>query len=61
MAGLGDLELAAAFVPALTTVHVPSYEIGRKAAELLLARVAGEPVPTPIVDLGFEIIARETT
>jgi LacI family gluconate utilization system Gnt-I transcriptional repressor len=61
MAGLGDLELAAAFVPALTTVHVPSYEIGRKAAELLLARVGGEPVPTPIVDLGFEIIARETT
>jgi LacI family gluconate utilization system Gnt-I transcriptional repressor len=61
IAGLGDLELSAEFIPALTTVRVPSYEIGRKAAELLLARVAGEAVPAPIVDLGFEIIERETT
>jgi LacI family gluconate utilization system Gnt-I transcriptional repressor len=61
IAGLGDLELSGEFIPALTTLRVPSYEMGRKAAELLLARVAGETVATPVVDLGFEIIERETT
>jgi LacI family gluconate utilization system Gnt-I transcriptional repressor len=61
IAGLGDLELSGAFIPALTTVRVPSYEMGSKAAELLLERIAGEKLASDLVDLGFEIIERETT
>lgn len=61
IAGLGDLELSGEFIPALTTVRVPSYEMGRRAAELLLGRIAGATIPAPVVDLGFEIIERETT
>ena len=60
IAGLGDLEIAAELTPALTTVRVPSYEIGRRAADMLLARIEGEPIASPIVDLGFEIVQRES-
>lgn len=60
VAGLGDLEIAHELTPALTTVRIPSRRIGAKAAELLIARIAGEPVPERIVDLGFEIVARES-
>ena len=40
--GFDDLELATVVEPALTTVHVPHREMGRRAAELLLARAGGE-------------------
>ncbi len=39
--GFDDIELATVVEPALTTVHVPHREMGRRAAELLLARVGG--------------------
>lgn len=39
--GFDDIELASVVEPRLTTVHVPHREMGRRAAELLLARVAG--------------------
>jgi len=60
IAGLGDLEIAAELTPALTTVRVPSYEIGRRAADMLLSRIEGEPIASPVVDLGFEIVQRES-
>jgi LacI family gluconate utilization system Gnt-I transcriptional repressor len=58
--GLGDLEIAGELQPSLTTVRIPSYEIGRSAAALLLARIAGETIERPTLDLGFEIVARES-
>ena len=39
--GFDDIELATVVEPALTTVHVPHREMGRRAAELLLARIDG--------------------
>ena len=42
VAGFDDLEFASQIVPSLTTMHVPAEEIGRRAAEYLLARVAGD-------------------
>lgn len=39
--GFDDLPIAAQFQPPLTTVHVPATEMGRRAAEYLLARVGG--------------------
>ena len=38
--GYDDIPEAAVTCPALTTVAVPKYEMGRVAAELLLARIA---------------------
>ena len=43
--GFDDIELSSEFTPPLTTIHVPSGDIGRIAAERLLARLAGKRVP----------------
>lgn len=60
IAGFGDFEVAAAVAPALTTVRISGYEIGRRAALMLTARLAGKEVPPATVDLGFEIVARDS-
>jgi LacI family gluconate utilization system Gnt-I transcriptional repressor len=60
IAGYGDLDLAAQLYPALTTVRVPRYEMGREAVRRLLARLAGGSGRPTIVTLGFEIIDRDS-
>jgi LacI family transcriptional regulator, gluconate utilization system Gnt-I transcriptional repressor len=60
IAGFGDFELAAAASPALTTVVVPRYRIGEEAGRLILGRIEGEIAPGHAIDLGFEIIRRES-
>ncbi|MBN9069791.1 MAG: substrate-binding domain-containing protein, partial [Rhizobiales bacterium] len=47
--------------PGLTTVRLPHPQIGARAAELLLDRIAGKPVEGSIVDMGFEIVVRNST
>jgi LacI family transcriptional regulator len=42
--GFDDIPPAATFVPPLTTIHAPLAAMGRQAAELLIAQIAGEPV-----------------
>lgn len=61
IAGFGDFEIAAAATPALTTVSVPRYRIGEEAARLILGRIDGEIPAGQAVDLGFEVIWREST
>ncbi|MBN1873588.1 MAG: LacI family DNA-binding transcriptional regulator [Anaerolineae bacterium] len=39
--GFDDIPLAALVTPALTTCHVPRYELGRQAMQLLLDRIDG--------------------
>jgi LacI family gluconate utilization system Gnt-I transcriptional repressor len=58
IAGFDDIVLAAQMVPALTTIHVPRYEIGRQAGKILCDRLAGRAVRRKVVDTGFELIAR---
>jgi LacI family gluconate utilization system Gnt-I transcriptional repressor len=60
IAGFGDFELAAVASPALTTVVVPRYRIGEEAARLILGRIENEIAPGRVVDLGFEVIRRES-
>lgn len=61
IAGYNDAELAAHLTPALTTVRVPRYEIGRRAAQMILDRLAGAPIEERRVDLGYEIVVRDST
>lgn len=58
--GFDDIEFASIANPALTTVRQPLYEMGAKAAELLLRRLAED---TPSRDIQFrpELIVRSST
>jgi LacI family gluconate utilization system Gnt-I transcriptional repressor len=58
--GFGDFDVAAHTSPALTTIRIPGRQIGASAAQALLARL-DDAGPTPShVDLGFEIVRRES-
>ncbi|BAT58629.1 HTH-type transcriptional regulator GntR [Variibacter gotjawalensis] len=58
ISGFGDFAIAQPSGLDLTTVHIGGRDIGTRAGELLLARMRDEEVPTPIVDIGYEIIRR---
>jgi LacI family transcriptional regulator len=55
--GFDDIELAGIVTPALTTVHVPHREMGRRAAQMLFALCAGND-PGPSVKLETTIACR---
>lgn len=59
--GFGDLNVAAAAHPALTTVQIDGAAIGRHAARYILDTIDGRPVKNHVVDVGFTIVQRETT
>lgn len=61
IAGFDDQDIATQVVPALTTVQVPRYEIGRWAARLLLDRLEDGTGSKAKVDVGFEIVERDST
>jgi LacI family gluconate utilization system Gnt-I transcriptional repressor len=61
LAGMDDQEIASQCVPALSTMRMPRYEMGRRAAALLCRRLAGERIAARAVDLGYELVLRETT
>jgi len=60
IAGFDDIDMACEMTPALTTVHVPAAEIGRLAAERILARLAGRQVPRTEV-VPAELVVRQST
>jgi LacI family transcriptional regulator, gluconate utilization system Gnt-I transcriptional repressor len=53
--GLGDLEMGRLFSPAVSTIRIDGAAIGRAAAELAL-----DPAKPRRVDLGFELVLRES-
>lgn len=59
--GFGDLEFAAEIIPSITTIHLPRYQVGATAANLINARLNGEEIERPIVDVGFELVERMST
>jgi LacI family gluconate utilization system Gnt-I transcriptional repressor len=61
IAGLGDLEIARELTPALTTVRIPAYEIGRHAGKIVIARLAGETSGDRVIDLGFSVLVRASS
>jgi len=58
--GFDDIDLASEYTPRLTTVRVPSSDIGRLAAERLLARLAGKRVPR-VQAIEAELVVRDST
>ena len=60
IAGFNNLQEGAFTVPPLTTIHTSRDEIGRRAAQMLLDLMRGEKVYEPVVDVGYQLIIRES-
>lgn len=58
--GFGDFELSRHLSPSLTTIQTPNDQIGRRAGELLLERIANPDAPPVGVDLGFTLVVRDS-
>jgi LacI family gluconate utilization system Gnt-I transcriptional repressor len=59
--GFGDLDFASELEPALTTVKIDGSVIGNQAAEFLMLRAQSKPIKKPVVDIGFTLIARDSS
>ncbi|KML69170.1 LacI family DNA-binding transcriptional regulator [Pectobacterium peruviense] len=58
--GFGDLDFAAHNTPSITTVKVDRWKIGTDAAAMLAEKIEGKNVPSPVMDIGFSLIERES-
>lgn len=56
--GFDDIPMAALVTPPLTTCHVPRYELGERATQLLLERIGGGSMPNEEIVLHTELIVR---
>jgi LacI family gluconate utilization system Gnt-I transcriptional repressor len=61
IAGFNDLTGSDQMLPPLTTVRTPRAQIGQAAAEMLLTLMRNEAPASAQVDLGFEILQRQST
>jgi LacI family transcriptional regulator len=60
--GFNDMPFADKFSPPLTTVRIPHYEMGRRAAELLLERIESDgTAPGEDIVLPVELVLRAST
>jgi LacI family transcriptional regulator, gluconate utilization system Gnt-I transcriptional repressor len=59
--GFADLPIACATHPGITTIRVPSLEIGRIAGTMLLDYLDGRHPANPRIDLGFSLVERGST
>jgi LacI family gluconate utilization system Gnt-I transcriptional repressor len=61
MAGFNDLTGSDQMLPPLTTIRTPRAAIGKHAAQMMLALLREQSVQETGVDLGFEVVVREST
>lgn len=62
IAGYGNFDFAQHLIPTLTSVKLPSYRMGKQAAEMIMDRISEQPsIPETVRNLGFEIIHRQST
>jgi LacI family transcriptional regulator, galactose operon repressor len=59
--GFNDMPFADAFTPPLTTIRFSHYEIGRRAAEMLLSQIRGDGSAPRTLVLPTELVERAST
>jgi LacI family transcriptional regulator len=59
--GFNDMPFAARFNPPLTTIHIPHYDIGKAAAELMLERLQDADSAPRDIRLEPNLVVREST
>ncbi len=60
IAGYDDLEIAGQMIPSLTTVRIPRFEIGVRAAEMIDLALAGRRPEQRVADMGFDVMWRDS-
>ena len=61
VAGFNDLTGSDQMVPPLTTVRTPRAAIGDRAARMLLALMRGDAPAQTALDLGYEVVVRQSS
>ena len=61
IAGFNDLTGSDQMLPTLTTVRTPRARIGEAAANMLLSLMRGDQPDAPQLNLGFEIVQRQSS
>jgi LacI family gluconate utilization system Gnt-I transcriptional repressor len=61
IAGSGDLDFAQHVDPAVTSVRVSDYEMGKRAGEMLLLRLNGGRVSDKVVEVPPRLVVRVST
>ncbi len=59
--GCDDIPLAAYTIPALTTIHLPFYENGEDAMQVLLKIIANEPTELDRISLPVHLVRRASS
>lgn len=59
--GFNDLDMMQVAFPSVTSVMTHRYQIGRRAVAMAREAIAGSGPERRVVDLGFELIRREST
>lgn len=59
--GYNDLDFATMMEPPLTTIKVPLFDMGYRAADMVIRGVVGTMPSDTMVDLGFRLMKRGTT
>jgi LacI family gluconate utilization system Gnt-I transcriptional repressor len=61
LAGYGGFDYSQHVDPAITTVHVPNYELGHAAGSMLLRRLTGTDAGEPVIHVPVSLLARAST
>jgi len=59
--GFNDLDFMSTAVPTLSSVRTNRYEMGREAVTMLIEAIEGRRPEKPVVDLGFELMIRQSS
>ncbi|WP_420412080.1 LacI family DNA-binding transcriptional regulator [Roseibium sp.] len=59
--GFNDLEMMAAATPAITSIRTHRLDMGQRAMEMMIGTLQGDAPEEKSIDLGFELIPREST
>jgi LacI family repressor for deo operon, udp, cdd, tsx, nupC, and nupG len=58
--GFDNIPSTSYFDPPLTTIHQPSYELGRRGARLLIDLISGQPAPPDPIRLETKLVIRRS-
>lgn len=59
--GFGDLDFSKHHVPSISTISIDRWRVGIDAANMLADKIEGKALTEHIIDIGFELIEREST